>query len=221
MKIDNSGQILLEVLLAIAVAAGVAVLGSQLVVVSLNGNKIAGNNSVASGLAEETIEAAKGAALENWYNFYSLTHGSTQYYPLKSSGKWVMTAGAESVPLNRALYSRYFTIQNVCRNITTRQITGITDSSGSATTCVGLSGSAFDPSTQKVTAFVSWPNAAVISDTDYLTRWRNVICTNTDWVGGKNFPTDNVFTTCSVNTYYNDDGNIDNSAAGSIKLKSS
>lgn len=38
-------------------------------------------------------------------------------------------------------------------------------------------------------------------------------------IGGKTYPTDNAETCFSgVNTYYNDDGNIDNSTAGSIKL---
>jgi len=222
MRIDDSGQILLEVLVAIAVAAVVAILGSQLIFVSLTGNKIAGSNNVAAGLVEETIEGVKAVTAENWLNVYSLTHGTTTtYYLQKSSGKWVIAAGTENTPLNYSAYSRYFILQNVCRDITTRVITGISDTGGSTATCNNISGSAIDPSTQKITAYVKWPGASTVSDGGYFTRWRNVICTNTDWVGGKNYPTDNVFTTCSVNTYYNDDGNIDNSTAGVIKLKAS
>jgi len=223
MKIDNSGQILLEVMIAIAVAAAIAALGSQLVFVSLVGNKISGDNNVASGLVEETLEAAKASAVENWNNIYSLTHGNTRYYPQKSSGKWILSAGTESIPLNTSVYSRYFTLQNVCRDIIyPHPITGLSDSGGSAVTCNDLSGSRFDPSTQKITAYVAWPAAATSSDAYYLTRWRNQICVNTNWVGGKNYPTDNVFICSgSVNTYYNDDGNIDASTAGAIKLKSS
>jgi hypothetical protein len=222
MKIDNSGQILLEVLIAMAVAAGVAVLGSQLVYLSLVGNKISGDNNIASGLVEETLEASKAAAVENWDNIYSLTHGNTKYYPQKSGGKWALTAGAESISLNTSVYSRYLILQNVCRNIVTHAISGISDNGGSAATCNDYVGSRFDPSTQKIIAYVAWPAAATSSDAYYLTRWRNQICANTNWVGGKNYPTDNIFICSdSVNTYYNDDGNIDATTAGAIKLKSS
>jgi hypothetical protein len=222
MKIDSSGQILLEVLIAIAVAAAIAILGSQLVFVSLAGNKITGDNNVASGLVEETLEAARAAATENWLNIYSLTHGNIQYYPQKSAGKWILSAGVETIPLNTSVYHRYFTLQNVCRDISSRAITGISDSGGSAVTCNDISGSRIDPSTQKITAYVAWPAAATSSDAYFLTRWRNQICVNTNWAGGKNYPTDNVFVCSgSVNTYYNDDGNIDTGTAGAVKLISS
>lgn len=221
MKVDNSGQILLEVLVAMAIAAAVAVLGSQLIYISLAGNKIAGDNNVASGLVEETLEAAQAAATGNWLDIYSLSHGSTQYYLQNSGGKWTLSAGAENIPLNHASYSRYFTVQNVCRDISTRAIVGVSDNGGSDLACNNISGSRLDPSTQKITAFVAWPGAATVSDTEYFTRWRNMVCAGTDWSGGKNFPADNVFTSCSVNTYYNDDGNIDAGTAGAIKLKSS
>jgi type II secretory pathway pseudopilin PulG len=221
MKIDNSGQILVEVLIAIAVAAAVAVLGSQLVFISLVGNKISGDNNVASGLAEETIEGAKAAAAENWLNIYSLTHGNTQYYSQKSGGKWIVTAGRENIKLNSSVYSRYFVVQNICRDTSSRTITGLSDSNGADLACGSISGSQIDLSTQKITVYVAWPGAATSSDAFYLTRWRNHVCVSTDWSGGKNYPNDNVFTSCSVNTYYNDDGHIDNSTAGAIKLKSS
>jgi hypothetical protein len=222
MKINNSGQILLEVLIAMSVAAIVVVLGSQLIYVSLLGNKVAEENGVASGLLNETLVAVQAAATENWNNLYSLTHGATAYYPQKSTGKWALTAGTESVPLNFAAYSRSFTIQNVCRNDTTNAIVGISDSSGSAITCNDISNSRLDPSTQKITVTISWPSAAAQSNSSYLTRWRNKICVNTDWAGGKNFPTDNIFICSgSVNTYYNDDGNVDTTTSGAIKLKSS
>jgi hypothetical protein len=224
MKIDNSGQILLEVMVAMSIAAVVVVLGSQLIYVSLLGNKAAQDNDIASGLLQEVFAAVQASATENWNNVYSLTHGATVYYPQKSAGKWVLVAGTESVPLNLAAYSRFFTIQNVCRdiNIANKAIVGVSDSSGSAITCNNISNSRLDPSTQKIIVTVSWPGGQTKSESSYLTRWRNKICTNTNWVGGKNYPTDNVFICSgSVNTYYNDDGNVDTSTTGAIKLKSS
>jgi len=77
-------------------------------------------------------------------------------------------------------YSRLFTIQNVCRSTSTRAITGITGSSGSATsTCE--SGGEHDPSTQKVNVNISWTGADAITASEYVTRWRNQLCTQTHW----------------------------------------
>jgi len=186
MKLNNSGQILLEALVAITVAAMVMTLGSQLVYLSLIGNKVSGDNNVASGLVEETFEALRAVGTENWLNIYSLTHGSTNYYPIKSAGKWVLTAGAENISLNLTVYSRSFIIQNVCREAIDigndgRDITGTTDNNGSATTCNNISNSRHDPSTQKITVTVSWAGNALISDSEYFSRWRNKVCAQTAW----------------------------------------
>jgi hypothetical protein len=204
MKINNnSGQILLEVLVAMAIAAAVVVLGSQLVYVSLLGNKNSEDINIAFGLGGETLTAINAVATENWNNIYSLTHGSSQYYPQKSAGKWALAAGAENISLNLVAYSRFFTVQNVCRNITTRAIAGISDSDGSATTCNDLSGSSLDPSTQKVNIFVTLTGAPVASVSAYLTRWRNKTCLQTSWssAGGGVYD-------CPSAYYGSTDGNI-------------
>jgi type II secretory pathway pseudopilin PulG len=202
MKIDKSGQILVEVLVAMAIASVVVVLGSQLIFISLAGNKISGDNNTASGLAEETFEAARAATAENWLNVYSLTHGSVQYYPQKTAGAWTLVAGAESVSLNSS-YNRYFTLQNVCRDISTKVITGVSDNGGSAETCNDISGSRIDPSTQKINVSVSWPGGSVVSESDYLTRWRNKACLQTSWTsaGGSVYDCPSAF-------YGSTDGNI-------------
>ncbi|MDD4901639.1 MAG: hypothetical protein PHE24_00720 [Patescibacteria group bacterium] len=221
MKLDNSGQILLEVLVAMAIAAVVVVLGSQLIYVSLAGNKISEDIDVAFGLGEETFVAAQAAATENWNNLYSLAHDGTKYYPQQSAEKWSLALGTENIPLNFAVYSRYFTVQNVCRDIYSRAIVGISDSGGSAVTCDNFPGSRMDPSTQRINVSVNWANAPVVSVSDYLTRWRNKVCASTNWSGGKTAPADNaVLCSDSLNTYYDDDENIDASTLGKIKIKS-
>lgn len=221
MKIDDSGQILLEVLIAMAVSAVVVILGSQLIYASLSGNKNSEDGDVATGLAYEEYSAVGAAATENWSNISSLTDGSAQYYAQKSSGKWSLVAGAESITINLVGYSRYFTLQNVCRDISTRAITGISDSNGSTNTCAGISGSSIDPSTQKINVNVVWAGSRSVSGSIYLTRWRNTVCSNLNWVGGKTYPTDNLFLCSGANTtYYNDDGNVNVSTANAIKLLS-
>jgi predicted permease len=72
MKIDDSGQILLEVLIAMAVSAVVVILGSQLIYASLSGNKNSEDGDVATGLAYEEYSAVGAAATENWSNISSL-----------------------------------------------------------------------------------------------------------------------------------------------------
>jgi hypothetical protein len=221
MKINDSGQILLEVLIAMAVAAVVVLLGSQLIYISLVGDKNSEDGDVASGLVYEDFSATAAAATENWSNITSLTAGSTHYYAQQSAGKWLLVAGTETVPLNLVSYSRYFTVQNVCRDMTTRAITGISDSGGSAGTCTGISGSSIDPSTEKINVTVSWAGSRSASGSIYLTRWRNSACPNLNWIGGKTYPTDSLYLCSGATTnYYNDDGNVDVSTANALKLLS-
>ena len=192
----NPGQILLEVLVAVSIAALVLILGGQLIYVSLQGSKVSSEKNAAFGLLEETFETVRNAATENWTSFYNLSHGSANYYPQKSSGKWVIATGTESLVINSIDYSRSFTIQNTCRDNTTREITGITDSGGSTTSCAGISGSSHDPSTQKITGTISWPGGEVLADNEFITRWRNKTCVQTDWTstgGGTN--------NCPANVY--------------------
>jgi hypothetical protein len=177
---NNSGQILLEVLVAMSVAAIVMVLGSQLVYVSLMGNKISGDNNVAAGLTEETFAAVQAAGTENWDDLYSLTRGAA-YHPVQSAGKWILAEDAEMITLNGIAYSRSFTAQNICRDNLSRAISGLSDNDGGAAACHGLPGSSHDPSTQKINVIVSWPDGALTSDSEYLTRWRNKICRQTSW----------------------------------------
>lgn len=202
MKINKSGQILVEVLVAMAIASVVVVLGSQLIFVSLAGNKISGDNNTASGLAEETLEAARAAAAANWLNIYSLNHGSAQYYPQKIAGAWTLAAGTENVSLN-SQYNRYFTLQNVCRDISSKLIVGVSDNGGADATCNNIPGSRIDPSTQKISVTVTWPGGSSLSESDYLTRWQNKACLQTSWtsVGGSVYD-------CPSSFYGSTDGNI-------------
>lgn len=178
----ESGQLLLEIVIVIAVATVVIAVTSQMTYVSLQGNKMAGDKNVALGILEETLEGVRSAATERWPNLYDLAKGQTAYYPQKSAGTWVITSGTENVTMNGINYSRSFTIQNICRDASTRDITGITDSTGSATTCTS-SGGTLDPSTQQVSAVVSWSGGAQVTSQEFLTRWRNKVCVQTGWTG--------------------------------------
>ena len=208
-------MLLLEIIIVIAVLAVIITIGSQTIFVSLRSNKTAGERDSALKLAEETFEAVRMVVAENWLDLYKPPDGtgdpvtgkgsSSHYYPGQSDGKWVLQSGDDSVKVGDITYTRYFSIDNVSRD-SNKDIEAVYNSSND------------DPSTQKISVTISSSNISDVTATEYVFRWRNKVCQKTDWSGGKTYPTDNAETCSSgVNTYYNDDGNIDN-AGGSIKL---
>ena len=171
----------MELLIVIAVAAIVLGVGSQLVLVSIRSNKNVGENDASVQLRQEVYEAVISVATAKWQNVFNLLHDGTVYHPTISSGSWILTSGTENVTIDGIVYTRSFTVQHVCRVASApRSITGITDTSGSATTCAG-SGGTFDPSTEQVSTTVSWPNGTTLTGADYITRWRNKVCNQTTW----------------------------------------
>ncbi len=80
---------------------------------------------------------------------------------------------------NSNIFTRYFYVENVCRtNNASSSISGVAPCG---------SGSADDPSSQKITAVTQWvtgQGAGFTSLSDYLTRWKNTIFRQTDWSGG-------------------------------------
>lgn len=211
----SDGMLLLEILIALAVVTVIVGLGAQTTVVSLKSNKTAGEKGEAGKLVEETFEAVRMITAENWLNLYKPPDGTgdpaaskgdnNHYYPSQSVGKWIIQSGNEIVTVGSLSYTRYFTIDNVSRD-SNKDIEPTYNSSND------------DPSTQKITVNVGWANAATTTISQYLFRWRNKVCHKTNWSGGKTYPADNTEACSSTaNTYYNDDGNIDNSG-GSIKL---
>ena len=70
-------------------------------------------------------------------------------------------------------------MQNVCRDASTRNITGATDTGGSTTACTA-SGGAYDASTHQITATVTW-SGDTISLIQYVTRWQNRACAQASW----------------------------------------
>lgn len=215
---QKRGALLLELLIAISILAVVLSVGSQAVFVSLQSGKTSAESDVAMGLANEALEAVRGTAEEKWQNIYDLTKGS-QYHPVASStaNKWTLVASSEAIALNTANYTRYITIQNICRDTTPdeRNVTGITDTDGTATICTASTG-AFDPSTQKVTVTVSWQGSgSPVTISDYFIRWRNKVCNQTGWTTGDSGTT---VKTCPDTSYDTKDAAIDTSG-GTLKLQ--
>lgn len=182
----TKGSLLIEVLLAISVLAVILSLGAESSYVSLVGTKAAAEKDVASGLLTEQLSAVRSISDEKWQNIFSITKGSANtHFATTTAGKWGVGATAsETVTINGVAYTRYFFVQDVCRGAASpRAITGITDSSGTGTTCT-TSGGGYDPSTEKVTITITWGGGNTLSMNEYLIRWRNKVCDHTDWSGG-------------------------------------
>lgn len=204
----QSGQVLFEILLAVAVLVGVVAVSVQLSQVSLQSAKTAGDRTQAVNLAREGFEAARAVSSENWVNFYSVTKGS-QYHPEVQSGKWVLAAGAENITISGEAYTRYLVVDNVSRDPTTRDIESSYNSAND------------DPSTQKVTITITGTSIPAISYSQYISRWRNASPVQKNWQGSGG-QTDN--STSGESTNFDDNSyfskiNLDiTGTPGSLKL---
>lgn len=177
-------------------------LGSQMIIVSMRSGKAANERNVAIGMIEEIFESSRIIAAERWQNIYGASKGSgNHHYPFIQiqDGRWVIADGDESININGLDYTRYFTIDNVSR-----------DSNGEVESAYNASND--DPSTQKITAYVSWTNGETISFNEYLTRWMNKVCYQTSWdTGGGGV------TACPTTSYDTQNNEADLSG-GSIKI---
>ncbi len=206
--LHERGFSLFEVLIAISVFAVVGVLAAQLIGISLQSETVSAQKTAALQLAQEESEAVDSLALEYWHNIYGLTKGSgAHYYAWVNSNKWATSTGDEIFTLNNTPYKRYFYIENVSRDATTKDIEQT------------YTASREDPSTQKVTAIVSWQNSGGLdigaaTTTKYIMRARNAAASQTDWSGAV-APT--AGETGAFGTNYAAQLNIDTSG-GTLKL---
>lgn len=204
---DNRGQLLLEILIAVGVAAAVLSIVSQLVLVSLNSNKAAVESALAENLAQAELRAVSAIAFSKWQDIYNLTKApANHFFASSTEGFWLVQSGDETINLNGLMFIRYFTVDNVCRDNTNKAII-IRDDYGACT-----AGNSDDPSTQKIIVTISWSGGS-ISRKDYLTRWRNQTCVQTSWDALSSGTT-----TCPT-TFYDNKNKIDTSIPGSIKLQ--
>lgn len=196
-KNNQNGQVLFEILLAVAVLVGVVAVSVQLSQVSLQSAKLAGERTQGTNLAREAFEAARAISAENWVDFYSITKGN-QYHPEVQSGKWVLAAGGESITIGGETYIRYLVADNVSRNPSTRDIEAIYNSAND------------DPSTQKVTVTVEKSDAPTISYSEYVTRWKNASPVQQNWNGASG-QTDNPTSgdSANFNNNYSSATNLD------------
>lgn len=205
------GAFILELLIVISLLSIILLVSSQVVFISLQSAKVSGERDVAMGYANETMAGVRATVDESWRNLYDVLKSPSHYHTAQLGNKWSFVVGDDTAVFNNTTYTKYFVVENVCRDDSTRVVTGVAP-------CAP--GSSDDPSTQKVTATVLWgySSADSLQITDYLYRWKNKGCTHTDWSGGQTTPSDTV-SNCTANTFFSGDASIDNtSTPGSIKL---
>ena len=102
-------------------------------------------------------------------------------YNKEKSLKWTLTLGTENVALNNTAYTRSVIIENVnrCLDIGADGARNI----ASSTVCSPATNYVDDPSTQKITVTVSWTGGNPITVSEYVFRWKNKACKQTDWSG--------------------------------------
>jgi len=208
IKESSDGQSLIEILIAISIAAiviGASVYGISFMFSSMTFNE---QRQTATSLAEDLMNKVQSIADANWLDIYNLPHkGATStYYVVASGSLLAVTGGIESITINNVNYNLYFSIENVNR-----------DASDNIVTSGGIN----DPSTQKVTVTVEWSasgsNVSRFQISDYLTRWKNRVIIQNDWSGGAG--AEGPFTEPN-NKFASSSPNIDTtSTPGIIKLR--
>ena len=124
---ENSGQLLIEILLTVSIAAIVLALGGNLIYVSLRSNQLSSNTDTLQGLAQEEMSGVISSATQQWQNVFNLTKNTQNYY-VTGTSTWAIATGTETKVLNGTNFTRYFKVQNVCRSASTGNMTGLTDS---------------------------------------------------------------------------------------------
>lgn len=158
MKRLQSGQTVVEVLMAIALSAIMLPALATALVASREGRAQEAERLQATALARQADEAVRSVREKGWTNISSLTAGSPYRPAIDTSpaNSWELVAGAETI----GTFTRQVVATDVQRN-----------SSGQIVT----SGGTVDSSTRKITITVSWtqPASGSVVLEDYYHRYLN------------------------------------------------
>ena len=209
------GQILAELMIAIAITAVLAAIGAQLLNVGLYSAGTSEDRQAASRLAEEVFESLRAITFGNttstqgWNNLYLPPTGGGDIYTSKGdsnlyhteivNNNWKIVSGSEIVILDNGDFTRSFIIENICRDNSTADI--------STTTIPCLSGFWEDPGYQKVTVTISKIGAPDFTFSQYFTRYLNESTSQENW--GSNNCSSVIDATSTPTIYCNIDGKAD------------
>lgn len=173
----QSGQSLIEVLVAIAV--GVVMLGVAISVIApvLKANTRTNDAKIAAALGRELLENTRVFVERDWNNLALLSTSSLYAYHLTTSTAFPFAKidGIESIVISTTTYSRYFYVDEVCRS-----------AGGFIKIDPGLC-SYTDPGTKKVAVVYGWEGGSTSTFATYFTRFKSKFISQNDWSGGSDF----------------------------------
>ncbi|HTY39813.1 MAG TPA: hypothetical protein VMC43_01850 [Candidatus Paceibacterota bacterium] len=199
LTIDQGGQSLIEILIAVALGVLMIIAAVSGIMPSLRVNSTSVRSQVASSLGRELLENVRIVADANWPSIGTLaTSSANKFYLNTASSPFSVAAGTQTTTVGTTTYSRYFYLSDVNR-----------DGGGNITAGVGTP----DPSTKKLTVIYGWTSGPTSSISTYLARSRTRIFWQTDWSGGPGqdgpvSTTNNMFSTSSNMDYSTTTGSI-------------
>ncbi len=213
----RAGQSLIEIIIGLGI--GSALIGAAVVAIvfMLRSGAVNQKFQIASGLNREILDKVRTVESANWNDLYQIYNlapkgADSQYwvdFNVGGNNKFSFLSGTTSMVIEGVTYTEFFSVENVCRD--SNDITGVPPCGG---------GSSEDPSTQKVTVYVTWPTGSTNAElkvADYVTRWENAVFQQTDWSGGATHNNNDAVS--EPDNKFTDSDNIDfNSNPGSIKL---
>lgn len=212
----SKGQLLIEILLAIAVGAIILGISAQLIFISLRSTQVAKKRTVMVELTKEALEAMRAIrdyneptgppATQGWNRIYCPPDGNfvacggkglVNPYRLVAGTTWTLAIGSENITISGETYTRKIIIDNVSRT------SGNVDSTYNSAND--------DPSTQKITVTVSAVGFSDVSYSEYISRWRNAAPVQTNWsLGGGQVNNPTGGSDSNFNTQYDSGNNLDN-----------
>lgn len=180
------GQALIEIITGIAVIS-IFLVGAVLVLTSvLKVGKVNRATQTAQDLETELLDNVRAINTAHWQNIYTLfPKGSSSHYNVTTTVNGLqVVSGDEPLLIDGINFTRYFYTENVCRGTGSGggegagDILGVSDTSSCS---VGTE----DPSTQRVTARVTWPASGEgQSLSEFISRFSNITTEQVSWLGG-------------------------------------
>lgn len=210
----RKGQSLIEILVGIAILS-IFLTGATLMMINiLKIGKINRSAQTAQDLASELLDNIRAINTANWQNIYSQSPKgiNATYYATTTINGLAIASGTELLTVDNIDFTRYFYIENVCRdNNGVGSFVGVSND----TTCAG--GSSEDPSTQRVTVKVTWPDSTSGKTlAEFITRFKNAVTQQSSWQGG---PVSDAVAIVATTTFASS-SNIDfSSSTGAIQIQ--
>lgn len=202
-----SGQSLLEILIGLGISVMMISAATGSLFLVLRSSSTNQQTQVANSLANALLDNLTSFSESNWSGVYNLSKGEANvYYLATSTGQFSIQSGQEPVTISDVVFSRYFYVENVSRDPSSRNIEETYSSANE------------DPSTQKVTIKISWnlpASSGSFEIISYITRKNLYFARQTDWLGGSGVAGPVID---FGNSYYSSSDIDIESASGSIKI---